>query len=178
MFHKYVATVCSKCFICSSLSLEQVFSCCKLQVFYLDVVYVFTHMLQVYFLDVSFVSDVCCIQVFYVARVPCCSESQERRGVMVARHGHQGMGRDKSVAGGRGARHTGVRANGRGGVRRWGRVESRQMANESYGCVNAAMRMQVGRISGGVQAVQAHAGNGRLTESYSVGRPDACTSFF
>jgi hypothetical protein len=40
--------------------LEQVISCCKFQVFYLDVVYVFTHMLQVYVSNVSSVSDVCC----------------------------------------------------------------------------------------------------------------------
>ena len=55
--------------------------------FYLDVVYVFTHMLQVYVSDVSSVLDVCCIQVFHVARVSCCSESQGCWGVMVARHG-------------------------------------------------------------------------------------------
>ena len=52
------------------------FSCCKLQVFYLYVAYVshtccsicFTHMLQVY---VSSASDVCCIQVSHVASVSC-----------------------------------------------------------------------------------------------------------
>jgi hypothetical protein len=51
-----------------------------LQVFYLDVVYVFTHMLQVYLPDVSSVSDVCCIQVFDVARVSCYFKSQGLRG--------------------------------------------------------------------------------------------------
>jgi hypothetical protein len=90
MFHTYVAIVCSKYFICSSLSLQQVFSYCKLQVFYFDVAYVFTHILQVYVLDVSSISDVCCIQVFHVARVSCCSESQGHGGVMVARHGRRG----------------------------------------------------------------------------------------
>jgi hypothetical protein len=69
------------------------FSYSKLQVFYLDVAYDFTHMLQVYVLDVSSVSYVCCIQVFHVARVLCCSESQGRRR----------MGRGEPVAGGRGA---------------------------------------------------------------------------
>jgi hypothetical protein len=64
MFHTYVATVCSKCLICSSLPLQQVFSCCKLQVLYLDVAYVFTYMLQLYVLDVLAVSDICCIQMF------------------------------------------------------------------------------------------------------------------
>ena len=79
MFHTYVATVCSKCFIFSSLPLQQVFSYCKLQImFYLDVAYVFTHMLQVYVLDVSSVSDVCCIQVFHIAYLSCCSESLGR----------------------------------------------------------------------------------------------------
>jgi hypothetical protein len=75
MFHTYVATVCSKCFSCSNLLSQQVFSCFKLQVFYLDAAYVFTNMLQVYVLDVSSVSDVCCIQVFHVACVSCYSES-------------------------------------------------------------------------------------------------------
>jgi hypothetical protein len=50
-------------------------SCCKLQVFYLDVAYIFSHMLQAYVLDISSVLDVCCIQVFLVVRVSCCSES-------------------------------------------------------------------------------------------------------
>ena len=42
----------------------------------------FTHMLQVYVLNVSSVSDICCIQM-----------------------GRQEMGRDEPVADGRGARH-------------------------------------------------------------------------
>jgi len=33
--------------------LQQVFSCCKLQVFYLDVEYIFTHMSQINVPDVS-----------------------------------------------------------------------------------------------------------------------------
>lgn len=41
-----VAASCSKCFICSCFLLQQVFSCYKLQMFYLDVAYVFTHMFQ------------------------------------------------------------------------------------------------------------------------------------
>ena len=98
MLQQYV----SKCFICFSLLLQQVFSCCKLQVFYLDVAYVFTHMLKVYIPDVSSVSDVRCIQVFHVARVSCCSESQ----------GHRGMGRGEPVADRRGMRRVG--GNGRG----------------------------------------------------------------
>ena len=68
MFHTYVAIIYSKCFICSSLPLQQVFSCYKLQVFYLDVAYILSHMLQVYFLYVSSVLDVCCIQVIML---PC-----------------------------------------------------------------------------------------------------------
>ena len=82
-------------------------SCCKLQVFYRDVAYVFTHMLQVCFLYVSSISDVCCIQVFHVAYVSCCSESQGHGGVMVARHGHRGMGHGEPVVGERGTRRAG-----------------------------------------------------------------------
>jgi hypothetical protein len=67
-------------------------------VFYLDVAYVFIHMLQAYFLDVSS-ADVCCIQVFLVARISCFSESQG----CVARHGRWEIGRDELVAGERGA---------------------------------------------------------------------------
>ena len=104
MFHKYVATVCSKYFIYSSLLLQQVFFCCKLQVFYLDVAYVFTHMLEVYFQDVLSVKDICCIQVFHVARVSGCSKSQGHEGVMVARYERRGMGAWR--ADGRGAPRT------------------------------------------------------------------------
>jgi len=39
----------------------------------------FTHMLQVYIPDISSVSNVRYIQVFNVAHVSCCSESQGRR---------------------------------------------------------------------------------------------------
>jgi hypothetical protein len=52
----------------------------------------FTHMLQVYVLDVSSVAYVCCIKVFHVAYLSCYSESQGARGVTVARHGYRGMG--------------------------------------------------------------------------------------
>jgi hypothetical protein len=40
ILHTYVVRVCFKCFIYFSFMLQQVFSCCKLQVFYLDVAYV------------------------------------------------------------------------------------------------------------------------------------------
>jgi hypothetical protein len=56
------------------------FSCYKLQVFDLDAAYFFIHMLQVYVPNILYVSDVCCIQVFYVARVSCCLESQGALG--------------------------------------------------------------------------------------------------
>jgi hypothetical protein len=59
-----------KYFICFSLLLQQVFSCCKLQVFYLDVAYVFTHMLHVYVPNISPVSDVCC-KCFHIASCKC-----------------------------------------------------------------------------------------------------------
>jgi hypothetical protein len=52
----------------------------QVQVFYMDVAYVFTHMLQAYVPDVSLVSVVCCIQVFHVARVSCCLERQRAQG--------------------------------------------------------------------------------------------------
>jgi hypothetical protein len=38
ILHTYVARICSKCFIYFSFMLQQVFSCCNLQVFYLDIV--------------------------------------------------------------------------------------------------------------------------------------------
>jgi hypothetical protein len=72
MFHTYVATICSKCFSCFQ-------SYVAVSVFMLQVASVlsgycicFTHMLQVYILDVSSVSYVCCIQVFHVAHLSCC----------------------------------------------------------------------------------------------------------
>jgi hypothetical protein len=51
--YTYVASVCLKCFIYFKR---------MLQVFYLDVAYVstHTHMLQAYVVNVSSVSDVCC----------------------------------------------------------------------------------------------------------------------
>jgi hypothetical protein len=53
----------------------------------------FIHTLEVYVPDVSSISYVCCIQVFHVSHLSCCSESQGERRVMVARRGHRGMGR-------------------------------------------------------------------------------------
>ena len=72
MLQQYVP----KYFICFSLLLQQVFSCCKLQEFYLDVAYIFTHTLQVYITDVSSILDVCCIQVLHVTCVSYYLESQ------------------------------------------------------------------------------------------------------
>ena len=75
MFHTHVASIFSGCCICFTH---------MLQVFYLDVAYVFhthvasvlskyciyfTDMLQQYDSNVSSVSDVCCIQMFHVASV-------------------------------------------------------------------------------------------------------------
>jgi len=54
-----------------------------LQVFYLNVIYVFTHMFQVYVPNISSASDVCCIQVFHVLEV--CSESYGARRTRQAR---------------------------------------------------------------------------------------------
>jgi hypothetical protein len=56
MFYIYVATVCYKYFICSSVPLQQVFSCCIC----------FHTYVAMYVPCVSFVSDVCCIQVFQI----------------------------------------------------------------------------------------------------------------
>jgi hypothetical protein len=124
-----VVIVCSKCFICSSLPLQQVISCYKLQVFYLDITYIFTHMLQVYVVDVSSVSDVCCIQVFHVACVSCYSESQGMRGSDggMAR----ALGNEARRAGGRGVQCAGGRRSparqgkqmGRGARMGAGRIE-------------------------------------------------------
>jgi hypothetical protein len=50
----------------------------------------FSYRLQVYVTDVSSILDVRCIQVFHVARVSCCSESQ----------GAQVKGRDGGLEGG------------------------------------------------------------------------------
>jgi hypothetical protein len=72
MFHTYVARVCLKCFCCLSYVAISVFmlqvasglsGCCIC----------FTHMLQLYVLNVSSASDLCCIQVFRVSNV--CLES-------------------------------------------------------------------------------------------------------
>jgi hypothetical protein len=67
MFRIYVATVCSKCFSRSSLIMQQVVSCCKLQIWmflcvshtYYKCVFQMFHLL----------SDVCCIQMFYMLQV-------------------------------------------------------------------------------------------------------------
>jgi hypothetical protein len=58
MFHTHVASVYSRCCICFTH---------MLQVFYLDVAYIY--MLQQHVSNVSSVADVCCIQVFHVASV-------------------------------------------------------------------------------------------------------------
>jgi hypothetical protein len=69
------------------LLLQQMFLCCKLQVFYLDVAYFHTYVTSL------------CYRCFIYFRhmlhssVSCCLESQGERGVMVARHGCWGMGR-------------------------------------------------------------------------------------
>jgi hypothetical protein len=62
--YMYVAGVCFKCL---------------LQIFYLDVVYVTVpiHMLQVYVVDVSSISDVCCKKCFYVASVSLADAARE-----------------------------------------------------------------------------------------------------
>jgi hypothetical protein len=71
----YVAAhVLSTCCICFTNMLQVFYldvayvsyACCKC--FYLDVTYV-SHILQQYVSSVSYVSDVCCIQVFHVASV-------------------------------------------------------------------------------------------------------------
>jgi len=122
-----------------------VYSCCKLQVFDLDVA-CFTHMLQVYVTNVSFASKVCCIQVFHVASVSCF------RGMFRESWGH-GPG-----AGGRGAASRGstdgacgasgharphpgswvplVRREGGGsGERSGGRWAGRDRRGAGYACV-------------------------------------------
>ena len=135
MLQQYVP----KYFICFSLLLQQVFSCCKLQVFNLDSAYVFTHMLQVYIPDVSSVLHVCSIQVFYVARVSCCSESQ----------GRQGMGCGEPVACGRGVRRAGGR---RLGARQGGGAPARAGRTDGDGMVQALGRacQACERVSDGI----------------------------
>jgi hypothetical protein len=51
----YVTTICSKCFSCFSLMLQQVVSCCNLQVFYFRCFTYFTHMLQKHIPNDSFI---------------------------------------------------------------------------------------------------------------------------
>jgi hypothetical protein len=57
MFRTYVESV-------SSIPVFRAANVFMLQVFYLDVAYVITHMLQLYVLDVLSVSDVCCVKCF------------------------------------------------------------------------------------------------------------------
>jgi hypothetical protein len=58
VFQKHVASLCSKYFIC--------FQTYVTIVFYLDVAYVFTHMLQHYVPNVSAVSVICCDKCFFM----------------------------------------------------------------------------------------------------------------
>jgi len=78
--------------------LQQVFSCCKLQVVYLDVAYVFcTHVASV--CSRCFICFRRMLHVFHVVwRV------RERGRVMVAPHGCRGLGHGEPVAGGCGTR--------------------------------------------------------------------------
>jgi hypothetical protein len=121
MFHIYVATVCSKYFICSSLLSQQVF------------------VLDVSFETQTYVAFKCFIlHVFHAIR------RVRGQRVMVARHGRRewravswwaaDMARGALVAGGR--VHDGVGRMDGGGVSGGEWVESRQMgriASESYG---------------------------------------------
>jgi hypothetical protein len=102
MFHTYVSIL---CFICSSLLLQQVFSYCKLQVFYLDVA------------SVCCRSFICYIQVFHVARVTFCSESQGARGsdggaARVLRNGVRQAGGWRTWQKARWGRQSGARQDG------------------------------------------------------------------
>ena len=77
-------------------------------------------MLQVYVLDVLSKAFVCFIQVFHVAHLSCCSESQGAHGLMVARRRHREMGCGELGTDERGARHDGVMWTGRARGRRSG----------------------------------------------------------
>jgi hypothetical protein len=86
MLQQYVPNIlvvlvlcCSECF--HTLQVASVLSGCCI---------CFTHMLQVYILDISSVF-VCIL----LSSVSCCSKSQGRRGVMVPRHSRRGIGRDE-----------------------------------------------------------------------------------
>jgi hypothetical protein len=74
-----------------------------LQVFYLDVAYVFTHMLQVYFPDILSVLDICCIQMFYVVR------RVRGAGIDGRTNGRRGIGRGEPVTSAHGTRHARAR---------------------------------------------------------------------
>jgi hypothetical protein len=65
MFYTYVARVCSKCFSCfhSYYVVVNIFHVVSV----LSRCYIcFTHMLQMYVLNVSSALDLCCIQVFHI----------------------------------------------------------------------------------------------------------------
>jgi hypothetical protein len=142
--------------------------------------------------DVLSVSDVCCIQVFYVALVSCCSESRAVRGsdggtaLAPGNGAWQAGGRWTwraahwgPVVGGtmaRGASTGQGERMGQGARMGAGRIEADGAGCEPVTDVTMAQCMQAGRISRGGQVVQARAGNGRRTESCPVGRPGASTS--
>jgi hypothetical protein len=58
VFQKHVASVCSKCFIC--------FQTYVAIIFYLDVVYVFTYLLQQHVPNISSILVVCCSKCFFM----------------------------------------------------------------------------------------------------------------
>jgi hypothetical protein len=62
MFHTYVATVCSKCFSCFSLILQQAVSCCKFKIWMFRVFH--THVASACSKCFIYFSDVYCIQMF------------------------------------------------------------------------------------------------------------------
>jgi hypothetical protein len=77
MLQQYVP----KYFSCFSLMLQQVVSCCKLQVsFFLDVSYVPHTRCKCVFQVFHLFSDVCCIQFFHVVSVLCCVRPGASRG--------------------------------------------------------------------------------------------------
>ena len=66
--------------------------------FYLDVAYVFTHMLQVYIPVISYVLDVCCIQMFFILQVFYVVRPGASRGPMDGARGAPGGSADRGVA--------------------------------------------------------------------------------
>jgi hypothetical protein len=109
MLQEYVLNVSAVSVLCCSTC----FHGRKCQVFYLML-----HMFHTYVASVCFKYFIrfigCCIQMFHVARISYCLESQWAQGVMVARHGRRRMGHDKLETDGRGATGRDVRA-GQGG---------------------------------------------------------------